>query len=158
MHERPASATKFRDAAARLGLDVDIVVTAQSARSAEEAAATCGCEVGQIVKSLVFRGAETRAALVFLVSGRHRVDERRAATAAGEPITRPDAAFVRQATGFAIGGIPPFGHDTPARTFLDEALLAYPTVWAAAGTPNTVFAIEPAKLRDVTDAIVIAVG
>lgn len=126
MTDLPPSAAKFRAAAARQGLDVEVVVTAQPARTAEEAALACGCEVGQIVKSLVFRGAESGAPLLLLVSGRNRVDEARAAAAAGEPIGRPDAAFVRDATGFAIGGIPPLGHDRPVRTFIDAALLAYP--------------------------------
>lgn len=159
MGERHDPAPKRREvlrAAARSGLTLDIVVTAQSARTAEEAALACGCDVGQIVKSVAFRGATRGQPLLLLVSGRNRVDEARAAEAAGEAIARPDAAFVRRVTGFAIGGIPPFGHDEPMRTLLDETLLAYPVLWAAAGTPNTVFAIAPATLRQVTGASVVA--
>lgn len=154
----PPSAAKFKAAAADLAVAVEIVVTAQPARTAEEAALACGCDVGQIVKSLVFRGVETRRPLVFLVSGRNRVDLNRAAEAVDEPIARPDAAFVRAVTGYAIGGIPPFGHDRAATTLLDAALLDYDRVWAAAGTPNTVFAIAPGLLRDVTRATVLVVA
>ncbi len=91
--------------------------------------------------------------LLFLVSGRNRLDVALAADAAGEAIVRPDAAFVRAATGYAIGGIPPLGHERPARTFMDRTLFDYETVWAAAGHPNSVFPVAPDRLRAVTGAI-----
>ena len=92
------------------------------------------------------------------MSGANRVDEKRVAAHIGEALERPDAAYVREATGFAIGGIPPLGHDTPLATFMDEALLAYDLVWAAAGTPDAVFPIAPAQLAEAAAATVIPVG
>ncbi len=141
------SVAKFAAAAAALGFIPEIVFTPQPARTAEQAALACGCTVAEIVKSLIFRGEVSGEPLLFLVSGSNRVDEARAAAAGGEPIARPDAAFVRAATGFAIGGIPPFGHDRPTRTFMDRDLLAHGRLWAAAGHPNAVFAIAPDMLR-----------
>jgi prolyl-tRNA editing enzyme YbaK/EbsC (Cys-tRNA(Pro) deacylase) len=127
----------------------------QSTRTAEEAAAACGCRVGQIVKSLVFAGAASGEPYLLLVSGQNRVDQAGVATAIGEVLDRPDAARVRAWTGFSIGGIPPFGHDQPMRTFIDRDLLTYDTVWAAAGTPSAVFAADPRALAAATDAVTI---
>jgi prolyl-tRNA editing enzyme YbaK/EbsC (Cys-tRNA(Pro) deacylase) len=92
-----------------------------------------------------------------LVSGANRVDEKRVAERIGEPLRRPDAQYVRDVTGFAIGGIPPLGHDTPLAAYLDEALLAYDIVWAAAGTPDAVFPVAPARLAEAAGASIIAV-
>jgi prolyl-tRNA editing enzyme YbaK/EbsC (Cys-tRNA(Pro) deacylase) len=142
---KPA-AQRVQDALRAKGLDAEVRHMANSTRTAEEAAAACGCSVGQIVKSLVFRGAGTGKPYLLLVSGANRVDEKAAAARIGEALQRPDAQYVRQVTGFAIGGIPPLGHETPLETFMDEALLAYDTVWAAAGTPDAVFPIAPARL------------
>ena len=153
MIDLPQSVSKFKAAAEARGLDPAVVVHESSARTAEEAAAACGCDLGQIVKSLVFRGAETGLPILLLVSGRNRVDEGRAAEAAGEMLLRADAAFVREATGYAIGGIPPLGHDRPARTFMDPALLGFDEVWAAAGHPNAVFPIAPDRLKSLTGAV-----
>ena len=146
------SVRKFKEAAGARGLAPEIVMHAVSARTAEEAAAACGCDLGQIVKSLVFRGGETGLPVLLLVSGRNRVDEARAAEAVGEPLLRADAAFVREASGYAIGGIPPLGHDRPARTLMDAALLAFDEVWAAAGHPRAVFPIALDRLRQLTGA------
>jgi prolyl-tRNA editing enzyme YbaK/EbsC (Cys-tRNA(Pro) deacylase) len=157
MTDLPPSSQKIAEAARRLALPIEIVVMPSSTRTAEEAAAACGCAVGQIVKSLVFRGAASGRPLLLLVSGGNRVDEKTAAAAIGEDLSRPDAAFVRETTGFAIGGIPPFGHATPLATFMDRDLLGYPVVWAAAGTPAAVFSSDPARLRDATGATVIGV-
>ncbi len=157
MTDLPPSSQKVAEAARRLALPIEIVVMPSSTRTAEEAAAACGCAVGQIVKSLVFRGAASGRPLLLLVSGANRVDEKTAATAIGEDLSRPDAAFVRETTGFAIGGIPPFGHASPLATFMDRDLLGYPVVWAAAGTPAAVFSADPARLRDATGAAVIGV-
>ena len=110
----------------------------QGTRTAADAAAAIGCEVGAICKSLVFRVAD--APLLIIASGANRVDEARFAAA------KADAAFVREHTGFAIGGVPPYGHTRPIETIVDEDLLAYETVWAAAGTPSSVFPIAPADL------------
>lgn len=156
MLDLPPRARHFREAAACLGLTVDIVVTAAPARTAAEAAAAVGCGVDQIVKSLVFRGSASGRAALFLVAGGNRLDEARAADALGEGLTRPDAGFVRAATGYAIGGIPPFGHIAILPTFMDRTLLGFPLVWAAAGTPNTVFEIDPDRLRAITAAVLMA--
>jgi prolyl-tRNA editing enzyme YbaK/EbsC (Cys-tRNA(Pro) deacylase) len=147
-----------QDCAAALGLDVAVREMDQSTRSAEEAAAACGVTVGQIVKSLVFLGAASKRPYLLLVSGKNRVDEKAVAAHLGEALKRPDATFVRDLTGFAIGGIPPFGHDRALSTYFDPDLLAYEVVWAAAGTPRAVFPVEPARLRDAIGATVIAMA
>jgi prolyl-tRNA editing enzyme YbaK/EbsC (Cys-tRNA(Pro) deacylase) len=157
MNPLPAAAVRVRAAAEALGLPIEIRLMPDSTRTAAEAAAACGCTVGQIVKSLVFRGRDTGRPVLLLVSGANRVDEKGVAVTLGEQLIRPDADFVRTATGFAIGGIPPFGHASPLATWLDRDLLAFGTVWAAAGTPNAVFAADPARLRDAVGATVLAV-
>jgi prolyl-tRNA editing enzyme YbaK/EbsC (Cys-tRNA(Pro) deacylase) len=151
----PPAARRVQDAADALDLGVRVEIMAQATRTAEEAAIACKCTVGQIVKSLIFKGKDSGRPYLLLVSGANRVDESMAAAALGEPIMRPDAAFVRDATGFAIGGIPPLGHGLVPR--IDTDLLQYETVWAAAGTPNSIFAVNPAKLRDATRAVEIRV-
>ena len=123
---------------------------AESTRTAAEAAAAIGATVGQIVKSLVFL-ADGQPILA-LVSGENRVDLEKLAQVAGGAITRADAAVVRAATGYAIGGVPPIAHATTLPVYLDQDLLRYEVVWAAAGTPNAVFPIVPAKLRELTGA------
>jgi prolyl-tRNA editing enzyme YbaK/EbsC (Cys-tRNA(Pro) deacylase) len=153
---KPASA-RVRAAAAAAGLAVDIVTHAQSTRTAEEAAAACGCAVGRIVKSLVFQGKTSGAPILLLVSGANRVNEKGVAAAIGEPLKRPDATYVRDVTGFAIGGIPPLGHATPLKTFIDADLLQHPTVWAAAGTPESMFAVDPVRLAAAAKATTIKV-
>ncbi len=111
----------------------------QGARTAADAAAAIGCDVAQIVKSLVFRDAAGAPVLV-LCSGAHTVDE------AALGVSRADAAFVREVTGMAIGGVAPYGHPAPLRTLIDEALLTHEQVWAAAGTPRHVFPLTPQQL------------
>jgi prolyl-tRNA editing enzyme YbaK/EbsC (Cys-tRNA(Pro) deacylase) len=134
------------------GLDIQVRQHEVSTRTAEEAAAACGCEVGAIVKSLVFAGQESGRPVLLLVSGKNRVDEARAAAIIGEALVRPDGKAVRAWTGFAIGGIPPLGHERPLKTYMDEDLLGYDVVWAAAGTPATVFPVDPRELARVTQA------
>jgi prolyl-tRNA editing enzyme YbaK/EbsC (Cys-tRNA(Pro) deacylase) len=157
MNELPLSAQKVADAARALGLAISIREMAESTRTAEEAAAACGVTVGQIVKSLVFSGADSGKPYLLLVSGANRVNEAAVAKHLDEALKRPDGRSVRDLTGYAIGGIPPFGHATPLVTYLDEDLLQYDVVWAAAGTPKAVFAVAPANLRDATGATVIDV-
>jgi len=154
----PAAAKQVQEAADRLGLAVTVREMPDSTRTAAEAAAACGCTVGQIVKSLIFKGKDSGRAYLLLVSGDNRVNEKAVAQTIGEAIVRPDADFVRTATGFAIGGIPPFGHMVKLATYFDQDLLQYETVWAAAGTPRTVFAVDPGRLRTVVEAEVIRVG
>jgi prolyl-tRNA editing enzyme YbaK/EbsC (Cys-tRNA(Pro) deacylase) len=153
----PKSAQKVAEAARALGLETSVVEMPASTRTAAEAAAACGCRVGQIVKSLVFRGRASGRPLLFLVSGDNRVDQRLVAAAVGEEIERPDGEWVRAETGFAIGGVPPFGHARRLSTFIDRTLIAYGSVWAAAGTPHCVMRLEAARLAEATSAQVIAV-
>jgi prolyl-tRNA editing enzyme YbaK/EbsC (Cys-tRNA(Pro) deacylase) len=122
----------------------------QGTRTAEDAAAAIGCEVGQIVKSLVFT-VDGRP-VVALVSGANRLDEGELGAAAGGPVGRADAALVREATGYSIGGVPPFGHERELAVYCDRDLLRYPTVWAAAGRPDTVFEITPDRLVELSGA------
>ena len=141
------SAQKVADAAAALGLAIDIVTFEQPTRTAEDAAAAVGCDVGQIVKSLVF--TVSGAPVMALVSGRNQLDTRKLAAlfnVGRKQVERADADTVRAATGYAIGGVPPFGHATRLPVYVDEDLTTYEVIWAAAGTPNTVFAVAPADL------------
>ena len=164
---QPAAVARVVEAAAARGVALEIVTFDQSTRTALEAAQAVGAEVGQIVKSLVFVAGPTGAigeigeigeACLALVSGANRVDPARLAAALGAAVVRratADEAYA--ATCFAIGGIPPFGHCRPIRTLMDPALLGFESVWAAAGTGNTVFAIAPAKLRELASATVAAI-
>lgn len=151
------AAQRVQDAAGRLGLAVEVVEMTQSTRTAEEAAAAAGCVVGQIVKSLVFRGKQTGKPFLLLVSGSNRVNEKAVAKVLGETLTRPDAQYVRDLTGYAIGGIPPLGHREPIDTWIDEDLLRYDAVWAAAGTPESIFKVAPADLQAKTGAKTLVV-
>jgi prolyl-tRNA editing enzyme YbaK/EbsC (Cys-tRNA(Pro) deacylase) len=148
----PRSARRVQAALRDLGLDAEVVELADSTRTAPEAAAAVGCELGAIVKSLVFRGARSGEPGLALVSGDRRADEAALAQALGEPVERADADWVREATGFAIGGVPPLGHPAPVRTLMDDGLGRFEVVWAAAGTPRTVFPIAPRELARVTSA------
>jgi prolyl-tRNA editing enzyme YbaK/EbsC (Cys-tRNA(Pro) deacylase) len=131
--------------------------TASGSRTAGEAAAACGCDVAQIVKSLVFAGKASGAPYLLLVSGKNRVDEKAVAAVIGEALTRPDAQKVREWTGFAIGGVPPFGHATILPTFVDEELLRHDLVWAAAGTPSALFSVAPKALAQAVGGKVVRV-
>jgi prolyl-tRNA editing enzyme YbaK/EbsC (Cys-tRNA(Pro) deacylase) len=124
----------------------------EGTRTAVDAAQAVGCELGQIVKSLVFVAGGRP--VVALVSGANRLDERRLAGVAGEPVKKADAETARAATGFAIGGVPPFGHATEVPVFMDRDLLGYAQVWAAAGRPDSVFEISPERLRELSNATV----
>ena len=125
---------------------------AAETRTAEQAAATAGCHLDQIVKSIIFGG--TSGMYLFLTAGGNQVDGTRASALAGEALGRADAAQVRAVTGFAIGGVSPLGHLTPLPLWMDPALLAFPQVWAAAGTPRHIFAIPPLQLQQITGAVV----
>ena len=157
MTELPAAAKRVEAAALALGLSIDVRTMPASTRTAAEAAAAVQASVGQIVKSLIFKGKTTEKPYLILASGTNRVNEPAVAEMFGEPITRPDAGFVREATGFAIGGVPPLGHAVRLATFMDEDLLQYETIWAAAGTPYAVFAVAPARLCEAVQAQVIKV-
>jgi prolyl-tRNA editing enzyme YbaK/EbsC (Cys-tRNA(Pro) deacylase) len=151
------SARKVQDALAAAGFANEVVMLPASARTSAEAAAAVGCTVGQIAKSLVFRAASGRAVLV-VASGAHRVDERKVAAALGEAMGRADPDFVRAETGYAIGGVPPVGHDRPLVTLVDEALLAFAEIWAAGGHPHAVFRATPDELVRMTGGRVVDVA
>jgi len=138
------------------GLGITVKQFPQGTRTAPDAARAVGCDVGQIVKSLVFMAAG--APVVALVSGSNRLDESKLGSVAGLPVTKADAEVARSATGYAIGGVPPFGHERPCRVIADEGLLAFDEVWAAAGLPDAVFPIAPKELVRIADAEVARVA
>jgi prolyl-tRNA editing enzyme YbaK/EbsC (Cys-tRNA(Pro) deacylase)/protein tyrosine phosphatase (PTP) superfamily phosphohydrolase (DUF442 family) len=141
-----SSAQRVQDALARMGFTLAVVEMPQSTRTSAEAAEALGCSVSQIVKSLIFRGAQSGRAILVLASGSNRVDEAAVEALLGEPLAKADADFVREHTGFVIGGVPPAGHSGPMPTFIDEDLMAYDSLWAAAGTPSAVFKLTPDEL------------
>ena len=147
---RSGARERFLAGAALVGIAPEILRFPEGTRTAEQAAAAVGCELGQIVKSLVFL-CDGQPVLA-LTSGANRVDTKRLGTVLGGKITRADADGVREATGYAIGGTPPFGHARPLRAVVDPALLTYDAVWAAAGTPDTVFELTPGDLVDASGA------
>ncbi|HMB75863.1 MAG TPA: YbaK/EbsC family protein [Kiloniellaceae bacterium] len=145
-----AASRRVDAALSALGVDYEIRTHDSSARSAEEAAATVGCPVGQIAKSLIFRSADGERAVLAIASGGNRVDEKALAKLLGEKIGRADADFVRRQTGYAIGGVPPLAHAQEPVVFIDRDLMAYETIWAAAGTPNSVVRLQTADLPRIT--------
>lgn len=151
------SAQSVQDALTKKGLTLKVIELPASTRTAQEAAQAIGCEVAQIVKSLIFKTAVSKQPILVLASGPNRVNEKTIAKHAGQEIEKADADFTREVTGFAIGGIPPIGHAQKIQTFIDEDLLKYKEVWAAAGTPHAVFCLESAMLEDLTDGTVIAI-
>ena len=152
------SAQRVQDELTRLGSASTVRQLDRTTRSAAEAADAVGCDVGQIAKSLVFRAAKTGRPILVITSGANRVDEAGLSARIGEPIERADAEFVRQTTGFAIGGVPPLGHATRVTSYFDEDLLRYSTIWAAAGTPNALFEIEPREPARLCAATAIRVA
>lgn len=149
------SAQRVADAATERGLSIEIVTFAESTRTAGDAAAAIGCTVGQIVKSLVF--SVDGQPVIALVSGDNQLDTRKLAGLLGvgrKKVQRADADLVRSATGFAIGGVPPFGHTKIMDVYVDQDLTGYDVIWAAAGTPNTVFEITPGDLVRASGGIV----
>ena len=152
-----SSAQKVQEQIRSLGYDYTVIEHAESTRTAQEAADRAGCELGQIVKSLIFKGRESGKPILVLTSGANRVDEQRISEYAREPIGRADADFVRAVTGFAIGGVPPLGHFQKMETYIDEDFLQYPTIWAAAGTPNAIFELKTADLQKMTNGTVVRV-
>lgn len=145
----PRAVQTVMDYAAKAGVTLDVVRYPEGTRTAEDAARAVGCGVGQIVKSLVFVAGEEP--IVALVSGANRADtDALSRLCGGVPVRRASADEVREATGFTIGGVPPFGHRRTLRVFIDRDLAAYGRVWAAAGTPDCVFPIEPHQLARLT--------
>ncbi len=151
------SAQRVQDALQQLGYSGKVIELESSTRTAAEAAQAAGCEVGQIVKSLVFVLEPAQAPVLILVSGANRVHEKRLGRLLGGTLARADAELVRAVTGYAIGGVPPVGHKTPMPTYIDEDLLQYSTIWAAAGTPNAIFQISPSELVRLSGGQVVCV-
>jgi prolyl-tRNA editing enzyme YbaK/EbsC (Cys-tRNA(Pro) deacylase) len=155
--ESHSGVRRVRETLQERGFTVRVVQLEQTARSAAEAAEALGVRVEQIVKSLVFRGRKTGRPVLVLAGGANRVNEARISNFFSEPIEMADAEYVREKTGFSIGGVPPVGHAERPVTFLDEDLLLEEEVWAAAGHTHAVFGLEPAKLLEITGGRVIAV-
>ena len=154
---KPASAPSALKIQAALGDRFQVLEFDATTRTAEDAAKAIGCTAAEIAKSLVFRDESGRSVLV-VASGAHRVDEKAVAAHVGEPIGRADADFVREMTGFAIGGVPPVGHVTKPIALIDETLMAFDAIWAAAGTPNAVFRLTLADLVALTQRKVAPVA
>jgi prolyl-tRNA editing enzyme YbaK/EbsC (Cys-tRNA(Pro) deacylase) len=152
-----SSAQRVQDALKAFGLTCRVVEMPQTTRTAEDAARAVGCMEGQIVKSLIFKGKPSGMPVLVATSGSNRVDEKKIAVLIGESIGKADAEFVRENTGFAIGGVPPAGHVRHVTVFIDEDLMHYEEIWAAAGTPKAVFKLTPQDLVKITNGKVVPV-
>ena len=152
-----ATAQRVQDTLKALGMACQVVELPASTRSAAEAAQAIGCRVEQIAKALVFRGLSTNRPVLAIVSGANRVDEERLGELIAESVAKADADYVRQRTGFAIGGVPPVGHVESLVCLIDEDLLQYDAIWAAAGTPRAVFRLTPMDLQRITGGRVVSV-
>jgi prolyl-tRNA editing enzyme YbaK/EbsC (Cys-tRNA(Pro) deacylase) len=155
--ELSPSAQKVQETLTQQGFACQVLELPDSTRTSPEAAQAVGCQVGQIAKSLIFRAKTSDRPILIIASGANRVNEKKLAALLGEPIERANADWVRERTGFAIGGIPPVGHKEPLTTFIDQDLTQYDEIWAAAGTPHAVFCLTPADLARMTGGSVISV-
>ncbi|MEW6718302.1 MAG: YbaK/EbsC family protein [Chloroflexota bacterium] len=144
------SAQKVQQALKAQGLTLQVIELPSSTRTAAEAAQAVGCQVGQIAKALIFRAIHTQRPFLVITSGANRVNEKKLETLVGEKVIKADADFVRGQTGFSIGGVPPIGHTQKIITFIDQDLLKHLVIWAAAGTPQTVFQLTPKELLRMT--------
>lgn len=150
MGNKPSgSLERVRQALAAAGLQAEAVELPGSTRTAQQAAEAVGCQVGQIVKSLVFRGLETDAPYLVLTSGANQVDLQKLQAELGEPVEMAHPDFVRERTGFSIGGVAPVGHQQPLTALIDRDLLSHAEIWAAAGTPHAVFRLTPQQLQQL---------
>jgi len=154
---KPAVSPSALKVQAALGDKFEVLEFDATTRTAADAAAAIGCTVAEIAKSLIFRAHSSKRPVLVVASGVNRVDEAKVAQAVGEKIARADADFVRGATGFAIGGVPPVGHANPPIVLIDQSLMAFAAIWAAAGTPNAVFRLTPAELVALTGGRVAAI-
>jgi prolyl-tRNA editing enzyme YbaK/EbsC (Cys-tRNA(Pro) deacylase) len=154
----PASAQRVQDVLDAAGVGARVVELAVAARTSQQAADALGVDVGQIAKSLIFRAAESGRAVLVIAAGDRRVDEVRVTAALGEPIERATPDFVREHAGFAIGGVAPVGHATRMVTLVDTSLRRFEVVWAAGGTPHTVFPITPGELLRVSGGTELVVN
>ncbi|MBS3920196.1 MAG: YbaK/EbsC family protein [Deltaproteobacteria bacterium] len=151
------SAQMVQDALKALGFINEVMELQTTTRTSADAAQAVGCRVEQIAKSILFRGGQTNQPILVIASGANRVNEKKIETLISEPIGKADADFVRQRTGFVIGGVPPVGHLEKIQIFIDEDLLNYKEIWAAAGTPNAVFKLTPSDLVKMTGGPVISI-
>ena len=155
---RPATSSSALKIQSVLGEGFEVLEFETSTRTAADAAAAIGCSVGQIAKSLIFRAVDSGRPVLAIASGSVRVDEKRLSELLGEKIGRADAEFVREQTGFAIGGVPPVGHRRASVIFIDETLLGFETIWAAGGTPNSVFRLRPDDLVRLTGGTIASIA
>lgn len=146
------SLKRVKQALGAAGLETDVLEMPGETRTAADAAREAACEIDQIAKSIIFRGETSDSVVLFVTAGGNRVDAAKASAVAGEPLGRADAAFVREKTGFAIGGVAPVGHLTPSHVFFDPRLMDFDTVYAAAGTPRHIFPAAPQALLSATGA------
>jgi prolyl-tRNA editing enzyme YbaK/EbsC (Cys-tRNA(Pro) deacylase) len=151
------SAKKVQEALDFHDIPLQVVELPASTRTAVEAAHAIGCQVAQIAKSLIFEASTSGRPVLIIASGINRVNEQKISELLGETLKKASADFVRERTGFAIGGVPPVAHSEPLLTFLDKDLLQYAEIWAAAGTPNAVFKLTPSELTNITQGKVIQV-
>lgn len=156
-HPLSPSAQRVQKALQERGFELQVVELPNSTRTANEAAQAVGCDVGQIVKSLIFKTKRSGRAVLVIASGANRVNEGVIEALVNEPLGKADADFVRQHTGYAIGGVPPVGLAEPLPTYIDADLLQYTEVWAAAGTPNAVFRLTPTDLVQMTGGKVVKI-
>ena len=155
---RKASAKSALKVQEALGPDFEVLEFEETTRTAADAAAAIGCTVPQIAKSMIFKAKDSGRCVLVVASGPVRVSESKVTELLGEKIGRADPDFVRENTGFAIGGVPPVGHITDPVVFVDETLLSFETLWAAAGTPNAVFQLTPNQLIGLTSGTVANIG
>jgi prolyl-tRNA editing enzyme YbaK/EbsC (Cys-tRNA(Pro) deacylase) len=148
------SVKRVHDTLVARGWPADLRRVDASAKTSAGAAEQVGCTVAQIAKSLVFKGAESGKAVLVIASGANTVDPSRVEALVGEATERADAAFVRQATGFAIGGVAPLGHTADIVAAIDEDLLRFDQIWAAGGAPDIVFPLDPRELPAMTGGVV----
>lgn len=151
------SLDRVRNALKDLDLDAEIRELPDSTRTAQQAAEAVGCEVGQIAKSLVFRGQQSGKGYLVITSGANRVDTDHLEQLVGEPVGMADPDFVREVTGFSIGGVAPIGLLGPVETLIDSDLMTYEQIWAAAGTPHAVFRLTPSQLQQMAGSKIISV-
>lgn len=152
-----STAQKVQEILRSLGFQNEVVEFSITTRTSAEAAQAVGCEIGQIAKSIVFRGEKTDRPILVIASGPNRINEKRIEERIFEPLGKADANFVRQKTGFVIGGVPPVGHLEKMEIFIDEDLMKYEVIWAAAGTPRAVFKLTPLELIKMTRGQVISI-
>jgi len=152
------SAIKVQLALDRFKLDFQVLELPGSTRTASDAARVIGCEVGQIAKSLVFHFLKKEKPLLVIASGSNRVNVELVGSNLGEAIVMAGADYVRASTGFSIGGVPPLGHIAPIRTIIDQEIMQYKEIWAAAGTPHAVFRLTPDELLRITQGELMQVS